>query len=56
MLRKTIEISEKTSRMEFRSAKLQAYSVQTATLLQKEFTIDSIWNMYQKLAVLKRGF
>ena len=40
--------------IEFLSVKLQTYSVQTATLLEKELTTDSFWNMYRKLSVLKR--
>ena len=40
---------------EFLSVKLQTYGVQTATLLLKQLTIDTFWNMYQKLAVLKNN-
>ena len=40
--------------MKFLLVKLQTYSVQTATLLKKELTTDFFWNMYRKLALLKR--
>ena len=40
--------------MEFLSVKLQVYSVQTATLLQNDLTTNSFWNMYRKLAILKK--
>ena len=40
--------------IEFLSVKLQTYSVQTATLVEKELTTDSFWNMCRKLSVLKR--
>ena len=40
--------------MEFLSVKLPAYSVQTSTLLQRELTTDSFWNMCRKLAVLQK--
>ena len=36
--------------------KLKAYRVQTATLLQRELTKDSFWNMCRKIAALKRVF
>ena len=41
--------------MDFLSVKLQTYSVQNATLLLRELTADNFWNMYQKLAILKKA-
>ena len=40
----------------FVSVKLQPCSIQTATLLQTDLATYSFWNMYRKLAVLKRIF
>ena len=49
----SLEISQENFIMEFLSVKLQAYSVQAATLLKRELTKDSSRNMYWKLVVLK---
>ena len=38
------------------SVKLQVYSDQTGTLLQRQLATGCFWNMYSKLAVLKRIF
>ena len=42
----SLEISQENFIMEFLSVKLQAYSVQAATLLKRELTKDSSQNMY----------
>ena len=39
--------------MEFLLIKLQTYSVQTVTLLLRQFITDTFLKMYQTLAVLK---
>ena len=41
--------------IEFLLVKLQTYSVQNATLLLRELTKDTFWNMYGKLAILKKA-
>ena len=42
--------------MEYILVELQAYSVQTATLLWADFTTEFFFNMSRKLAVFKKIF
>ena len=50
------EVFKKTSMMKFILVKLQAYSLQSANQQQTDFTADSFWNIFQKLAVLNSIF
>ena len=49
---KNWKIPWKTAVLKFVFVKLQAYCVQTATLLQTVFTTDSLQNMFRELLVL----
>ena len=54
LIAKVSKVLKKTSKMEFVLVKQQAHSVQSANLLKPDFTTDSFWKLFRKLAVLKR--